>query len=190
MWANRLGAVWPEMEVVQLENTASTNNWLRERRTETAQRTMLVTADYQTAGRGSGTNRWESEGGKNLIFSLQVCPSALQANRMFALSEAMSLGVCMGLEQYLSTLMPTAGNAFRIKWPNDVYYANGKICGMLIENDLKGKQVECSVMGVGINVNQSRFLSDAPNPTSLSIIAGQEMPRIGVLESVLKCFRS
>lgn len=190
LWANRLGAVWPEMEVVQLESTASTNNWLRERRTEAARRTMLVTADYQTAGRGSGTNRWESEGGKNLIFSLQVCPSALQANRMFALSEAMSLGVCMGLEQYLSTLMPAAGNAFRIKWPNDVYYANGKICGMLIENDLKGKQVECSVMGVGINVNQSRFLSDAPNPTSLSIIAGQEMPRIGVLESVLKCFRS
>lgn len=190
LWANRLSAVWPEMEVVQLENTASTNNWLRERRTEVARRTMLVTADYQTAGRGSGTNRWESEGGKNLIFSLQVCPSALQANRMFALSEAMSLGVCIGLEQYLSTLMPTAGNAFRIKWPNDVYYANGKICGMLIENDLKGKQVECSVMGVGINVNQSRFLSDAPNPTSLSIIAGQEMPRIGVLESVLKCFRS
>ena len=171
LWANRLGAVWPEMEVVQLESTASTNNWLRERRTETASRTMLVTADYQTAGRGSGTNRWESEGGKNLIFSLQVCPSALQANRMFALSEAMSLGVCMGLEKYLSTLMPAAG-------------------GMLIENDLKGKQVERSVMGVGINVNQSRFLSDAPNPTSLSIIAGQEMPRIGVLESVLECFRS
>ena len=61
---------------------------------------------------------------------------------------------------------------------------------MLIENDLKGKQVERSVMGVGINVNQSRFLSDAPNPTSLSIIAGQEQSRIGVLESVLECFRS
>ena len=74
LWANRLGAVWPEMEVVQLENTASTNNWLRERRTAAARRTMLVTADYQTAGRGSGTNRWESEGGKNLICSLQVCP--------------------------------------------------------------------------------------------------------------------
>lgn len=190
LWLDKIAEVWPEMEITVLQSTDSTNNWLRAHREETSGRTMLVITDCQTAGRGSGSNHWESEPGCNLTFSMQVCPTALQANHVFALSEAMSLGVCMGLRQLMTEQDGQASAAFRIKWPNDVYHANGKVCGMLIENDLQSRWVERSVIGVGINVNQNCFLSDAPNPLSLSQIIGKKASRMQVLAAVLSRFRN
>jgi BirA family biotin operon repressor/biotin-[acetyl-CoA-carboxylase] ligase len=86
-------------------------------------------ADFQTAGRGCGTNTWESERGKNLLFSILIHPTDLPANRQFVVSMAVSLAICEALGQYIGDLS--------IKWPNDIYWRNGKICGMLIENTLK-----------------------------------------------------
>lgn len=188
-WASSLAGIWPGLEVITLPSTGSTNNWLREHRAQVEGRTCLLMTDFQTAGRGSGTNHWESQEGINLTFSLQVCPTDLPASRMFALSEVMSLGVSRGLEEALSAEGGLAHGHFHIKWPNDVYYRDGKVCGMLIENDLQGKRVERSVMGVGINVNQDCFVSDAPNPMSLRQIAGHEFARAGVLASVLASTR-
>ncbi len=188
-WEATLTSLWPGLEIVALPSTESTNNWLRQMRGQMQGRTCLVITDFQTAGRGSGTNHWESQEGQNLTFSLQVCPTDLPASRMFALSEVMSLGVARGLEEALCIGEQGQESGVRIKWPNDVYYHDGKVCGMLIENDLLGKRVECSVMGVGINVNQDCFVSDAPNPLSLRQIAGHEFVRAQVLSSVLASTR-
>lgn len=189
LWKDKFVELWPEMDIISIPCTSSTNQWLKDRREEWHHRTVLVITDYQTAGRGSGTNHWESQEGMNLTFSLQVCPTALVPNHMFALSEAMSLGVCMGLQEYIGRENADYRKHVRIKWPNDVYYADGKICGMLIENDLQSHRVDCSVIGVGININQNQFLSGAPNPTSLNIIMGQHIRRMEVLEHVIRCFR-
>lgn len=189
-WNSSLYRDWPEIEVYVLDSTDSTNNWLHKRRECFKGKKILALTDFQTAGRGSGTNHWESEVGKNLIFSLQVCPTALLPSRMFVLSEVMSLAVCMGLEQYVQYVDKSQDkNKFRIKWPNDIYYADGKVCGMLIENNIQSHRVENSVMGVGINVNQTLFLSDAPNPLSLAHILGVKSSRLSVLRYVLACFR-
>ncbi|MGN0234514.1 MAG: biotin--[acetyl-CoA-carboxylase] ligase [Bacteroidaceae bacterium] len=185
----RLKDVWPELEVVSIPNTTSTNQWMRDRQEELRNRTVLVITDFQTSGRGSGTNHWESQKGMNLIFSLHICPFGLAASQMFALSEAMSLGVCMGLKQLSDTERNISREYFRVKWPNDVYYSDGKICGMLIENDLMSRNVASSIMGVGININQNVFLSEAPNPISLRMITGHNIHRMHVLENVIKCFR-
>ena len=98
LWKDKFVELWPEMDIISIPCTSSTNQWLKDRRDEWHHRTVLVITDYQTAGRGSGTNHWESQEGMNLTFSLQVCPTHLAPNHMFALSEAMSLGVCMGLQ--------------------------------------------------------------------------------------------
>lgn len=189
-WQSLLSADWPEIEIYILNNTDSTNNWLHKRRESLKGKDVIALTDFQTAGRGSGSNHWESETGKNLIFSLQVCPNALLPNRVFFLSEVMSLAVCMGLEQYVQYVGKSKDNKrFRIKWPNDIYYADGKVCGMLIENNIQSRRVDNSVMGVGINVNQTVFLSDAPNPLSLALILGMNSSRLSVLRYVLACFR-
>ena len=189
-WQPLLATVWPGLELQAIASTASTNTWAREHRDALSGHTTLVITDRQTAGRGSGTNHWESQDGCNLTFSLCLHPMGLRANRMFALSEAMSLGVAIGLEQAVRDLADSTDAAFTVKWPNDIYHQDGKICGMLIENDLSGRLVERSVIGVGINVRQTRFLSDAPNPTSLSLVAGRDFPRVEVLARVLSCFRN
>jgi BirA family biotin operon repressor/biotin-[acetyl-CoA-carboxylase] ligase len=138
---------------------------------------MVVVADYQTAGRGCGTNRWESERGKNLLFSLKIHPENLPANRQFKISIAVSLAIVDALGQLVGDLS--------IKWPNDIYWRNGKLAGILIENTLKGNLIKESIIGVGLNVNQREFHSDAPNPVSLWQITGQETNREQLLKDIL-----
>ena len=159
---------------------------------------MLVTAEFQTAGRGADTNRWESARGENLLFSLRVMPSNLPVRRMFALSEAAALAVMESLTPALSKGEGTFSRQFTpplegkgeatIKWPNDIYYGDSKVAGILIENDLQGAKVLRSTIGIGINVNQRRFLSDAPNPRSLADIVGHDVERHLVLEHFMESF--
>ena len=165
---------------IDLEETISTNAYAKTLSEDESHELTLVPAEFQTAGRGAGTNTWESERGKNLLFSLVVYPQRLQANQMFALSEVTALAIRNALSSYAP--------GFLIKWPNDVYYKDKKIVGMLIENDLRGKRIYRSVIGVGVDINQTRFLSDAPNPVSLAQILGKEVNREQVLESILHQF--
>ena len=185
----------PTFRMLELDEVDSTNNFLRHLDTPGDQRLTLVTAEYQSAGRGSGTNRWESEKGKNLLFSLRVMPNSLPVRRMFAISEATALALRDSL-----SLSPSLGEGFvplapcsqplpfTIKWPNDIYFEDSKVAGMLIENDLLGALVRSSVIGIGINVNQRRFLSDAPNPRSLADIVGHDVERRLVLELFMERF--
>ena len=127
---------------------------------------VVVVADYQTAGRGCGTNRWESERGKNLLFSVMLHPENVPANRQFQISRAISLAIVDALGEWVGDLS--------IKWPNDIYWRNGKLAGILIENSLQGSMIRDSIIGVGLNVNQRAFHSDAPNPVSMYQLTGQE----------------
>ena len=172
------------MKRIALEETTSTNAYAKTLPEDGNHELTLVTTEFQTAGRGAGTNTWESERGKNLLFSLVVYPQRLQANQMFALSEVTALAIRDALVAQCSMFNVQCS----IKWPNDIYHADKKIVGMLIENDLRGKWVRRSIIGVGVDVNQTRFLGDAPNPVSLAQILGKEVDRDQVLESILHQF--
>ena len=184
------------MKRIALDETISTNRYAKELPEDESHELTLVTAEFQTAGRGAGTNTWESERSQNLLFSLVVYPQRLQANQMFALSEVTALAIRDALCSTITITGTGTNNSqfsilnsqFSIKWPNDIYYADKKAVGMLIENDLRGKWVRRSIIGVGVDVNQTRFLSDAPNPVSLAQILGKEVDRDQVLESILHHF--
>ncbi len=122
----------------------------------------VIATRCQTAGRGQRGNSWEAEPGKNLTFSMLLRPAGLHAARQFELSMLVSLAITDSLDAHLPE-----GKRCVVKWPNDIYIGLEKICGILIENKLAGSEIERAIAGVGINVNQRKFLSDAPNPTSL-----------------------
>jgi len=163
---------------IRLEEVDSTNRYAKT--LSESDEWQLVTAEFQTAGRGAGTNSWESERGENLLFSLVVRPKSLEASRAFALSEALSLAISDALSSYVEGVS--------IKWPNDIYCGQRKMTGILIENELAGPLVRRSILGVGLNVNQKRFVSDAPNPVSLRQVLGREVDREEVLERLLDRF--
>lgn len=167
------------LQRIDLENVGSTNSFARQWQGNDGEE-LLVVARYQTAGRGSGRNTWESAPGENLLFSLAFSPRHLMASASFALSEALALSVCEALQSY--------ADGFQVKWPNDIYHTDRKVAGLLIENELAGARVRRTVMGVGLNVNQSRFLSDAPNPVSLCQLAGSEQSTEEVLQRFLQRF--
>ena len=161
-----------------IDETDSTNRWLKEHGGE---EDMVVWTDYQTAGRGCGTNTWESERGKNLLFSVLIHPTDIVVNRQFHISMAISLAICEALGQHIGDLS--------IKWPNDIYWRNGKIGGILIENTLQGMTIKECIIGVGLNVNQRVFRSDAPNPVSLWQICEHETDCEQLLHDILCCFK-
>lgn len=121
----------------------------------------------QTAGRGQRGNSWEAEPGRNITLSLMLRPENLAAVRQFEVSEAVALGVS-------DLLMELGVENVAVKWPNDIYVDDRKICGILIENALSGSLISHSIAGIGLNVNQRRFRSDAPNPVSLIQLTGRE----------------
>ena len=161
--------------IIRLRETESTNRYLHERLAddEVPSDGTIVVSDFQSGGRGQPGNSWESEAGQNLTFSLLYEPRAMPANRSFRISEIAALSVKHTLDRY------TAGIA--VKWPNDVYWHDRKICGMLIENLLEGSAVGRSIIGIGLNLNQTVFRSDAPNPVSLTQITGQRYDPLEIL---------
>jgi len=138
----------------------------------------VFAAKFQTGGRGQRGAGWESESGKNLTFSLIIKPSNLKANHQFAINKVITLS----LKRYLEI----TGIEAKVKWPNDIYVGEGKICGILIENFLSGDKLSGSVIGIGLNVNQKKFFSDAPNPVSMSNLTGKEYLIEDELDNLLK----
>ncbi len=138
----------------------------------------VVWAEFQRAGRGQIGNAWESAAGENLTFSVVLYPSFLPANHQFLISQIAALSVKQLLDGYIDGVC--------IKWPNDIYWHDRKICGMLIENDLSGQYIYSSILGIGININQKEFHSDAPNPVSLYQILGHETDREKLIQEFLE----
>ncbi|MBS7285397.1 MAG: biotin--[acetyl-CoA-carboxylase] ligase [Prevotella sp.] len=166
------------IRLIHLEETSSTNDYLCHYKGEEGTLLTVVTTDYQSSGRGQGSNSWESERGANLLFSMLIHPTTLPAAQQFQLSMAISLSIVRVL-QHLSP-------HFSIKWPNDIYWNDRKIGGILIEHQLSGTTIRQSILGIGINVNQSLFVSDAPNPVSLLQILGQPVDRDALLQAILR----
>lgn len=167
--------------LVRVEETDSTNSLIRQMMAEgDMPEGSVVVANYQTAGRGQVGNVWESEAGKNLMFSMVLYPSCIPVNRQFLISQIAALSVKEALDEYI--------DGVSVKWPNDIYWRDKKICGMLIENDLSGRNLSDSIIGVGLNVNQKVFHSDAPNPVSLIQITGREIDRDELLENFRRRF--
>ncbi len=161
---------------IKVSQTASTNTYLSRLAATLPGGTVIYTPS-QTAGRGQKGNSWESEDGKNLTFSMLLKRPPVKARDQFYLSEAAALAV-------VEALSAEAGDQFTVKWPNDVYWRDKKACGMLIESSLDGTDIAHSVIGIGININQERFLSDAPNPVSLKGITGHEHDLMAILKRV------
>ena len=162
------------MEIIKLSDTASTNDYLLGLNTD---QDLCVVTDYQSAGKGMGTNTWESEAGKNLLFSILLHPTWLPINKQYLLSMAEAVAI-----------VEVLGKGFEIKWPNDIYYGDKKLSGTRIDINLQGSTLKDVIIGTGINVNQEVFLSDAPNPISLKNITGQEHNRDILLQDILKRF--
>lgn len=172
-------AIMPH-QLIRLEETSSTNQYLRECRLEEGEVMTVVVATYQTAGKGCGTNRWESERGKNLLLSILVHPTMVPIAHQFMLSMAGALAIKEVLDRYVSGIT--------LKWPNDVYWKDKKICGTLIETSIGGGHIKDCIFGIGINVNQQRFICDAPNPISLRLILGHDVDLETLLGKLLESF--
>lgn len=165
--------------LVRLSQTDSTNRYLNEWcEKELPKPFTTVAADYQNSGRGQRGNSWESEKDQNLLFSFILYPSFLEARHQFLLSQLISLAIKEELDTY--------SEGFSIKWPNDVYWHKQKVCGILIENTLSGKYLSQAIVGIGLNVNQTHFISDAPNPISLKQITGEEVDRYTLLAHLMR----
>lgn len=163
------------MEILHVQQTESTNDLIRtlHAKSPLEEGTVLVT-HTQSNGRGQLNNSWEAEPGKNLTFSILLRPHHIRPSEQFVLSQAVALA--------LFDVLSKEANGFSIKWPNDIYWNDKKIAGILIENDLHGNVIDQSVVGIGVNVNQHHFNSNAPNPVSLSQITGKEYDLENLIE--------
>lgn len=175
----------PEIHRIHLQETNSTNNiakslLLQQEALGAQKGILLVTTDYQTAGRGQRGNSWEAERGKNLLFSLSLVPSEIRASQQFILCELISVALCEVLSRYT--------DGIRIKWPNDIYHRDHKLSGILIEHDIEHTYIARTIIGIGLNVNQAHFASDAPNPISLCQILGHEIDREALLTEICDTF--
>lgn len=148
------------MNIINLDKVNSTNSYIASIAINSPHAT-IVSAYEQTAGRGQRGNSWEAQPGKNLTFSILLRPKDLPPREQFFISEAVALGIVDAIRHYLPD-MPIS-----IKWPNDIYVNDSKICGILIENCIIGTKLSYSIAGIGINFNQEHFFSDAPNPISV-----------------------
>ena len=168
------------IKTIRFKETDSTSRYLREYVPAEGEDVTIAVADFQTAGQGMGTNTWESEPSKNLLFSILVHPVMLPVNRQFLLSMAEAVALQETLSRYT--------DGITIKWPNDIYWHDQKISGTRIDTSLSSHGIKNFILGTGIDVNQREFHSDAPNPVSLRQILGHDVDRDELLNRVTDSF--
>lgn len=167
-----------------IKETHSTSTLLREQYTDALPHLYTIRTDYQTAGRGQVGNTWESEKGKNLLFSTLLRHEELHATEQWRISMWVAITLWEVLAKHLDKERLT------IKWPNDIYYGDKKLVGILIENALIGQYVEHSIVGIGVNVHQMNWQSNAPNPISMKEITGREYDIEGLLNEWICSMKS
>jgi birA, biotin-[acetyl-CoA-carboxylase] ligase region len=173
------------MKILRFDEINSTNVYLYDKISEKNDISdTVVVAAHQTAGRGMDKNRWESEAGKNLLFSIALNVNFLEAENQFKISQAVSVAIVETLSQFVDNQ-----NLF-IKWPNDIYFGDKKLAGMLIQNTIEGRMMGVSIIGIGLNVNQIEFSSDIPNPISLKQISGEDFDLENLLNLLIKNIKS
>ncbi len=168
-----------DFRIIHKDSIASTNDLAFERIDKgIASEGDVIWTDEQAKGRGYGLNRWESEKGKNLTFSIILRPRFIDPAGQFVITQMISLALIRFLRKYID-------RDLKIKWPNDVYADNEKIAGILIQNILAGNVIEFSVVGIGLNVNQEKFVSGAPNPVSMIRFTGAALSLEDLLGELL-----
>ncbi len=167
-----------DKNILVFDELDSTNNYARQMVAEKQVKDAVVLAHYQQKGKGQQGNFWESEKGKNLTFSLVSTTDYLHATKQFYISKVVSVA--------LVNWMSTEAEDVRIKWPNDIYVGKKKVAGILIENTIKGQKLDTSIIGIGLNLNQKKFYSDAPNPVSLKQLSGKDYAIELVLQQLLQ----
>lgn len=168
---------------IYMQKAASTNASLAEMcRLHKLPNLTSIYTSFQTDGRGQRGNKWESEDGANLLFSVVIYPNNLHARQFFIILQITALAIYDVMSEYAADIS--------IKWPNDIYWKDKKLCGTLIENDLNGVMIEKSISGSGINLNQTVFVSDAPNPVSLKQITGNDYDAVPILHKILDSMKT
>ncbi len=169
-----------------IQETHSTSSLLREQYSDTQPHLYTIRTDFQTAGRGQSGNSWESERGKNLLFSTLLRYPEIDAIEQWRLSMLVAVAVREAIVEVMRLKGDEEkGKDIKIKWPNDIYYEDKKLVGILIENILAGRKIAYTIAGIGINVNQTEWLSNAPNPLSIKQITSKEYN----IEEILGCFK-
>ncbi|MCD8210928.1 MAG: biotin--[acetyl-CoA-carboxylase] ligase [Prevotella sp.] len=166
------------IKTISLKEVDSTNRYLSEYKGLEGELMTIVTADYQTLGKGQGNASWESEKKKNLLFSIKLRPKRIPIERGFSILQAHSLAIYDVLKELIKDVT--------IKWPNDIYYRSKKISGTLTETKISGREISSFILGTGVNINQRLFLSQAPNPVSLYQIIGKRTSRKALLNKIIK----
>lgn len=171
---------------MHIKETYSTNTLLKEALASPMKWTELmreplphIRTDYQTAGRGQMGNSWESERGKNILLSILIQKPDIRVEEQFVLSMLFPLAVIEAVEQM------TGLKGLKIKWSNDIYFEESKLAGILIENSLNAGLIQSAILGIGLNVNQTEWHSDAPNPISLKQITGRDWDVQLLTDSIL-----
>ncbi|MFO8054884.1 MAG: biotin--[acetyl-CoA-carboxylase] ligase [Bacteroidales bacterium] len=157
-------------QIIYLEQTASTNSYVKAllNKSYPPELTYYIARD-QTFGRGQQTNKWISEPYKNHTGTIIFYPGFLAPVKHFQISKLVSLGLISTLSRYLKAA------ELSIKWPNDIYFQEQKIAGILIEGALSGDRYDYIIAGTGVNVNQKEFPSSLPNPVSIHQILGHRI---------------
>jgi BirA family biotin operon repressor/biotin-[acetyl-CoA-carboxylase] ligase len=162
---NNFSGAFVGQNLVTLKEVDSTNTFLKNILANSAPVPdgTVIMAESQVAGRGQQQNKWFSSAGESLAFSILLKPDFLPISRQFCLTQVVSVSV-------YETLLPLVGNELKIKWPNDIYIGTSKMGGILIENQVQGYSIKNSIIGIGLNVNQTYFPDWVPNAVSLSQI--------------------
>jgi len=134
----------------------------------------IISTDFQSAGYGQKGNHWESERGANALFSMKMEPKKVAPMDGFMLTEMVTLGILDALNH----------EHIMIKWPNDIYIDDHKLAGILVEATMNATSFMTAVVGIGLNLNQTKFLSDAPNPISMKQVTGKNYDAAKILEQV------
>jgi BirA family biotin operon repressor/biotin-[acetyl-CoA-carboxylase] ligase len=176
---NIFSALFVGQNLVTIKEVDSTNNFLKTllSNSKPLPEGTVIMAESQYAGRGQQQNKWHSEPGKNLTFSILLNPGFLPVISQFDLNRVVSLGVFDALQPYL-------GDKLKIKWPNDIYYDNHKLGGILIETHVQGDRIKNAIIGIGLNINQESFLPGAANAISLKQILHKDYDLRAILSEI------
>ena len=173
------------MKILHFDEINSTNVYLYDKISEKNDISdAVVVASHQSAGRGMDKNKWESEAGKNLLFSIALNVNFLEAENQFKISQAVSVAIIETLSQFIDN------QRLFIKWPNDIYFRDKKLAGMLIQNTIEGRMMGVSIIGIGLNVNQIEFSKDIPNPISLKQISLKDFDLDELLDAMIVKIKS
>ena len=183
MQNNNISGLFVGQNLITLKEVDSTNTFLKNTlsNSKPLPEGTVIMAESQYAGRGQQQNRWHSDAGKNLTFSILLKPSFLAISDQFDLTRAVSLGV-------YDALHPLLGDSLKIKWPNDIYYNDMKLGGMLIENAIQGSQIKHAVIGIGLNINQDNFPEYLPNAASVKQILQRDYDLRQILSDICSHF--